>query len=245
VLIQIAATGMAATLAAGGCAYAANWPTSQIFGKTIVAGRDPREVALTFDDGPNGDLTLRLLDVLAKHEVKASFFMIGDFVKLQPAVVRAVHDAGHLIGNHTMTHPGLLWLRPASVYQELTGCNRLIEDATGQAVRYFRPPYGARRPDILKTARSLGLTPVMWNVTCYDWNPGCNSNFILRHARKGHTANQREGRGSNILLHDGGHGALGTDRNASVTATDTFLSELRRPPLKRSHVRFITPESWT
>lgn len=235
----MAATGMAASLAAGAYAYAANWPTSQLFGKTIVAGRDPAEIALTFDDGPNGALTLRLLEVLARQEARAAFFMIGRFVQQQPDIVRAVRDAGHLIGNHTVSHPVLLWQRPARVFEELATCNQALEDLLGQPVRYFRPPHGSRRPDILRTAESLGLTPVMWNVTCFDWSSR-EPEFIVRKARRGIAGNTRRSRGSNILLHDGGHIAAGADRNATVTATDTLLKIL-----SGSGVRFVTPDVWS
>lgn len=237
-LIQLAAAGTAAGLAAGACAYAANWPTSQLFGRTIVAGRDAAEIALTFDDGPNGASTLRLLEILARHNARASFFMIGKFVRQQPEVVRAVRDAGHLVGNHTMNHPALLWQKPLRVLEELTTCNHLLEDVLGQAVRYFRPPYGSRRPDVLKTAASLGLAPVMWNVTCYDWNHR-DPNFIVERARRGIASAKRRGDGSNILLHDGGHESIGMDRSATVTATDTLLAQLTG-----TGVRLVTPDIW-
>ena len=109
----IAVTAMAAgVLAAGAYAYAGMWPTSQIFGRCVVAAKKPWQIALTFDDGPNDPDTFRLLEVLAKHRVRATFFMIGRFVKQRPEIVRAVAAEGHLIGNHTMTHP-LLMIRRA------------------------------------------------------------------------------------------------------------------------------------
>ncbi|MGB6304770.1 MAG: polysaccharide deacetylase family protein, partial [Acidobacteriaceae bacterium] len=102
----IAVTAVAAgVLAAGAYAYAGMWPTSQIFGRCVVAAKNPRQIALTFDDGPNDPDTYRLLDVLAKYGVRATFFMIGRFVQERPEIARAVAAAGHLIGNHTMTHP--------------------------------------------------------------------------------------------------------------------------------------------
>src|SRR5580698_1262167 len=104
-LTKLVSAGLLTGLAAGAYAYAANWPTSQIFGRTILVGSDIHQVALTFDDGPNDPYTLQLLDLLARHEVRATFFLIGSFVRRHPEIARAVHQAGHLLGNHTMGHP--------------------------------------------------------------------------------------------------------------------------------------------
>ena len=102
-LPEIATAGLTtASLAAGGYAYAAMWPTSKIFGPSIVAGFDPAEFALTFDDGPNDRCTIQLLDILARHEVRATFFMIGRFVRRRRDLVRAVRDAG-------LSHPRCRW----------------------------------------------------------------------------------------------------------------------------------------
>ena len=98
-----------AVAAGGTLAYAALHPQSQLFGRTLIAGDDPSEIALTYDDGPNDAATMQLLEVLARHNVCASFFMIGGFVRQRPEIARAVHAAGHLVGNHTMTHPWLAW----------------------------------------------------------------------------------------------------------------------------------------
>ena len=121
-----AAAGAAAVLAAaaGVFAYAAMVPSSQFFGHTLIAPRNkpggPGELALTFDDGPNPACTPRLLDVLAAHNVRATFFMIGSFAEREPALVRRVHDAGHLIGDHSWSHPNLALTAAAKVAEELT-----------------------------------------------------------------------------------------------------------------------------
>ncbi len=130
----------AGVLAAGAYAYAGMWPTSQIFGRCVVAAKNPRQIALTFDDGPNDPDTYRLLEVLAKHGVRATFFMIGRFVRERPEIARAVAAAGHLIGNHTMTHPLLLIRPPQVVRQELRDCNDALEDALGRRFAGFAHP---------------------------------------------------------------------------------------------------------
>jgi peptidoglycan/xylan/chitin deacetylase (PgdA/CDA1 family) len=217
--------------------YASIWPTSQFFGRTLIAGSDPDELALTFDDGPNDAATPELLDVLAKRQIRATFFMMGSFARQRPEIVRRVAAAGHLIGNHTMSHPRLA-LQPArTVRQQLADCTETLEDLTGNAIRFFRPPFGSRRPVVLQIAADLGLTPVMWNVTCYDWTPNGSDN-ILRRLNAGIASNGKRGRSSNILLHDGGHRAMGTYRMDTVRAVEQALGAA---PSER---RWVTVDAW-
>ena len=222
--VAACAAGAAALgLAVGGCAYASLWPTSQIFGRTLIAGDDGNEVALTFDDGPNDVATPQLLEVLARHEARATFFNMGNFARERPEIVRQVVAAGHVLGNHSMSHPRLSTQSAARVRQELAECSAVLEDITGVAVKFFRPPFGARRPYVLRAARELGLTPVTWNVTGYDWNP-IGVEGILKNLDAGIARNLRRGRGSNLLLHDGGHRAMGTARMDTVRAVDRLLT---------------------
>ena len=230
--------GVFAGLAAGGYFYAGLFPTSQLFGRTLLAGSDVHELALTFDDGPNDPYTFQLLEILARHQVRAIFFMVGNFVRQRPDIARAVRQAGHMIGNHTMSHPSLMWERPAKVREELAGCNATIEDTIGERVEWFRPPFGARRPDVLQTARELGLTPVMWNVTAHDWDATDPSALEAR-IRRGIQDNQRRGRASNILLHDGGHLEIGTDRSVTVRTVATLLDSW-----SGTEQRLVTIDTW-
>jgi peptidoglycan/xylan/chitin deacetylase (PgdA/CDA1 family) len=226
----------AAGLAAGGYLYAGMWPTSQLFGRTILAGGDASEFALTYDDGPNDFCTEAILEVLARYQVRATFFVIGRFVRQRGELMRRIRAAGHLLGNHTMTHPVLLIQSPTRVREELAGTNAAIEDALGERVHYFRPPHGARRPDVLRTAHELGLTPVLWNAMGHDWKP-TTAEAVLASLDKGIRRNLRSGRGSNLLLHDGGQAGIGQDRSATVTATELLLS-------RAANVRFVTVDAW-
>jgi peptidoglycan/xylan/chitin deacetylase (PgdA/CDA1 family) len=237
-LRQVISASLITGFAAGAYAYAAQSPTSQIFGRTVLAGTDIHEVALTFDDGPNDPYTLELLELLARHQARAIFFLIGDFVRRRPDIARAVRQAGHLVGNHTMSHPSLMWERPARVREELAGCTAAIEDATGEAVKYFRPPFGARRPDVLRTARELGLTPVMWNITAHDWD-ATNAQALASRVQRGIQTNQLRRRGSSVLLHDGGHRELGTDRSVTLSATRLLLDSW-----VGSGLRIVTVDAW-
>ena len=204
----------------------------------MVAGSDPDEIALTYDDGPNDAATERLLEVLAHHDIRATFFLIGEFVRQRPALVRSITAGGHIVGNHTMTHPWLSWQSAARIRQELAGCNALLEDTLGGPVRFFRAPHGARRPVVLKIARELGLTAVQWNITAFDWNP-IAADEILSNVTQGIERNRSCKRASNVLLHDGGHHGIGQPRMASVEATDLLIQRY-----KPAGMRFVTVADW-
>ncbi len=221
-----AGAAVAGIAAAGLCTYAALSAGSQIFGRTLIANRNPNEIALTFDDGPNDPYTGQLLEILAERQVRATFFMIGRFVRQRPDIVRAVQAAGHLIGNHTMTHPWLVVESPAKVRQELADCNTALEDVLGERVSYFRPPHGSRRPDVLRAARELGLIPVMWNVIGNDWQVGIPAEDVLGRVEKGIRRNRRAGWGSNIVLHDGGQAGIGQNRSPTVEAVRRLVPKL-------------------
>src|SRR5436190_24027732 len=113
-------TGVAALAAAGGAVYHSMAPRSQLYGTTFIGTPGSgKQLALTYDDGPNDPDTLRLLDVLAKHEVKATFFVIGRYVEQRPDIVQRIVKEGHEIGNHTYTHPVLSLCDGANVRGEL------------------------------------------------------------------------------------------------------------------------------
>jgi peptidoglycan/xylan/chitin deacetylase (PgdA/CDA1 family) len=232
---SVAAVAAGAGLAAGAWFYAALYPTSQLFGRVVIAGDDPAELALTYDDGPNPSATPRLLEVLARHEVRATFFLIGEYVRRQPALAREIAAAGHAIGNHTMTHPWLSYQSAARIRGEIAGGNAAIEDVIGVEVRLFRPPHGARRPVVFRIAEELGLATVNWNIITHDWRVQPPES-IVRKVRNGLRRNRAYGRGSNVLLHDG---AMDQPRMPTVLATETVIADA-----KAQAMRFVTPEAW-
>jgi peptidoglycan/xylan/chitin deacetylase (PgdA/CDA1 family) len=237
-LLPLAIAGTSTSLAVGGYYYAALWPQSRFFGHAILAGSNPAEVALTYDDGPNEPYTHQLLEVLARHQIRASFFLIGHFAKRRPQVVKAVHQAGHLIGSHTVHHPRLMYSSRKRIRAELAESTAILEDATGERIRYFRPPFGARRPELFHILREMNQVPVMWNVSAGDWKARSAAEIEGR-IERGILRNQRRRRGSNILLHDGSHTAFGVDRRRTVTATANLLALAPRGGL-----RFVTVDAW-
>lgn len=217
-MLALAAAVSAAAVAAG---YQSMAPTGQWYGRTFTGlPRGSRQLALTFDDGPNDPHTLRLLEVLAKHEVRATFFLIGKYVQQRPEVAREIVQAGHLVGNHTFSHPLLIFKTPAEIKQQLLDCRAALQDAVGEHSNLFRPPFGGRRPAVLRIARDLGLETIMWSVTGYDWN--APSAELIEKKVEG----QIRG-GDVILLHDGGHRQMATDRSRTVTATDRLIARYK------------------
>ncbi|HST77179.1 MAG TPA: polysaccharide deacetylase family protein [Verrucomicrobiae bacterium] len=212
-----------AAAAAGYAGYATMAPESQLYGRTLTHGSDPSQMALTYDDGPNHPHTQHLLDLLAEHQAKATFFLIGRYVQQRPDLVRAIRSAGHVIGNHTESHPNLIFTSAEQVKNQLESCSKALQDATGEATPWFRPPFGGRRPDVLRTARRLGLEPVMWSVTGYDWSAR-SSEAIVNNVTKQVEGRSRK-RGEIVLLHDGGHLAFGADRRFTIEATRMLLEK--------------------
>lgn len=216
--IAVASAASAAAVAAG---YQSMAPTGQWYGRTFTGlRRGSRQLALTFDDGPNDPHTLRLLEVLAKHGVHATFFLIGRFAQQRPDIAREIAAAGHIIGNHTFSHPLLIFKSQSEIRREISQCRAALEDAVGSHSNLFRPPFGGRRPAVLRVTRELGLEPVMWNVTGYDWN-AASSDAIERQI------NKRVRGGDVILLHDGGHKQVGADRSKTVMAVDRLIAHYK------------------
>ena len=232
------AAGLSAlALLAGGTAYAARWPTSQLFGRTLIDARETSNsvhtIALTYDDGPSNRNTPALLDILQKANVRATFFLIGNHVRRHPALARRIAELGHTIGNHTDMHPDLARQTPARIRQELSRCQQTIMDATGITPTLFRPPYGSRKPAVLRIARELQLTPVLWNITAEDWKPHAPGTLLFNISR-GMVRNRIRHRTRNVLLHDASH----LDGTTPQPRIDTL--DLTTALLRRSDLRFVT-----
>ena len=219
-MVGLALSGVGA-VAAGAAGYQSMAPTGQWYGRTYSGGNSKsKQIALTYDDGPNDRDTQGLLEVLAKHQAQATFFLVGRYVQQRPDIVRQIARAGHVVGNHTFTHPLLTFKSEGEIRRELSDCRAALEDAVGEHSNLFRPPFGGRRPGVLRIVREMGLEPVMWNITGYDWN-GPPAGVIER------KVSRRICGGDVILLHDGGHKAMGADRSQTVTATDHLIARYK------------------
>lgn len=220
-MLGTALTGAASLAAAVAVGYQSMAPTGQWYGRTFTGlARGAKQLALTYDDGPNDPHTLRLLEILSKHQVHATFFLIGRYVQQRLEIVREIAQAGHIVGNHTVTHPLLIFKSESAIRRELSDCSSALQDAIGEHSNLFRPPFGGRRPAVLRIARELGLEPIMWNVTGYDWNAppaAVIERKVTRQIRGGDV----------ILLHDGGHEHMGADRAQTVVATDRLIARYK------------------
>lgn len=159
---------------------------------------DARTLHLTFDDGPD-EATPALLDLLDQHGVKATFFLIGAKARERPDLVRAIAAAGHTIGQHTDTHPDA-WRTPApAVLAEMERATATLEDITGQAVRWMRPPYGRFTSTMRSWCRARGQRIAMWDVMPGDFLSSTTATDVLRRTLR------LVRPGSVLVLHEGGH----------------------------------------
>lgn len=199
-----------------------------LFGKRIFAG-DPdgervvekpvsspgcsavRELALTFDDGPNRIYTRELLDGLRERGVKASFFLVGENIAGNEELVRQMAEDGHLIGVHCMTHVDLARQPIEKSVEEIERTAGQIEAITGKRPDYIRPPYGSWSTELQE---KISMTPVFWDVDTLDWKNRNAARIVTHICRNAalHTV---------ILMHD----AYQSSVDAALQAIDTLAAE--------------------
>jgi peptidoglycan/xylan/chitin deacetylase (PgdA/CDA1 family) len=182
-------------------------------------------VSFTFDDGPNPPDTLRLLQVLRRHQVRAVFCLWGEHVRQYPDVVRRIAAEGHVLCNHSMNHDDLSTKTPEEIRADLVATSALIREVVPYAqIPYFRAPYGAwgQSPQI---AAELRMQPLGWRLAIADWEPP-GTNVLVQRLREGITP------GAVVLMHDGGG-----DRSQTVQAVNRIIPELRA-----ENYRFTLPE---
>jgi peptidoglycan-N-acetylglucosamine deacetylase len=225
-----------ALTAAAALAYGARHPRAQLFGRTIFRTNSARKLALTFDDGPNPAITPKLLDLLDRYNAKATFFVIGRYVRECPELVQETAARGHDVGNHTELHPNLLWLNPTKVRVELRLCHDAIRGVLGVPPKWFRPPFGFRNPWVIPAARELGYRTVMWTLLPGDWREKPAEWLIPRlqpiadHAQRslGNGSKPATARTGDVLcLHDGAHRELNGDRSRTLAALEHWLPRWR------------------
>ena len=196
------------------------------------AATPTKTICLTFDDGPNGVATTRVLEVLRRYHIQATFFLIGKNVERDPALARRIVQEGHLVGNHSYGHENLLAFQSAKhIRENLERTNHLIRDATGVSPHYFRPPNGLMTARLQQVCNELGLTPVGVHIFVNDSfmaNPQRIATKVLRRIRGGTYI---------VVLHDG----LGTMNAPSRTIIAEALERLI-PELTKQGYRWMTPE---
>ena len=194
--------------------------TYQLMGKEKI-------VALTFDEGPHPIYTPQILDILDQYQAKATFFMIGNRMEQYPDIVRDVSARGHLIANHTYTHPyNLRTLSPEKLKWEVDQCQQNMQTIAGQNTYLFRPPRGILNQEIIKIVQDKGYTIVLWGICTFNRKaptPEMMANRVIKQAHPGQI----------VLLHDGR-----TDfRWKDVVATRLIVASL-----SRQGYRFVTLE---
>jgi peptidoglycan/xylan/chitin deacetylase (PgdA/CDA1 family) len=211
--------GSASLLAGAAGIYHATYSVrSQWLGRTDWRGRtDSQAVALTFDDGPGPD-TERILDVLAEHQVCATFFMIGRHVERFPQIAKRIVGSGHEIGNHSYSHPIYLYRGARETSRQLERTQGVIATTAGISPKLARPPCGVRTPAYFRAARRLGLRTVQWDVTGFDWKRRSGEQIAHDVLRKVRT-------GSIVLLHDGDSEGK-RDRRETVVALPLIIEGL-------------------
>jgi len=220
--------GTTGLLAAGGLlAHAVRGRAATVFGPSVYHGnRERPAIALTFDDGPS-ESTPALLRILARHNVPATFFMLGQNVERLPAVAQRVAAAGHEIGNHTDSHPRFDFCSGDFIYRELAAAQEKILRHTGVTPRLFRAPYGVRWFGLRSAQERLQLLGVMWGTIGPDWKwpaPRVVRLFLDR-ARHGDI----------FCLHDGRTTETAPNISTTLAAVDAII-----PAMKERGLRFET-----
>ncbi len=186
----------------------------------------PNCVALTFDDGPAAS-TAALLDILDRHHVDATFFVLAPSARSHPDLIRRMRAAGHTIGNHTSSHPDLRTRSAEQVRWEIGEGSRAIAETAGANPRFLRPPYGATNQTVTDAARAAGQSLVLWDVDTLDWqhrNPDTTCRTAVDQARAG----------SIVLMHD--------IHPTTVAAVDCVISGLRAKGLNPVSLDQMIPQ---
>jgi peptidoglycan/xylan/chitin deacetylase (PgdA/CDA1 family) len=177
-------------------------------------------VAITFDDGPHPQGTPLVLEILREAAAPATFFLAGEQVARRPSLAAEIVAAGHRVELHCHRHRNQLRLTPGRLLDDAERGRAAIEEATGQAVRDYRPPYGIFSASGLRAIRRRGWRPVLWSLWGRDWRRGATARSIAERATSGAAA------GDILLLHDADHYSAGGSWSRTAAALPAILDEL-------------------
>jgi peptidoglycan/xylan/chitin deacetylase (PgdA/CDA1 family) len=224
VSVRAAATLAAVVTVGVTCWVGANSPTVTWFGSQVSHGpRDGREVAITFDDGPDDPYTLEIARILDARGAKGTFFMVGKALDRRPDIARALRADGHLLGNHSYHHDEWRWLDPR--YPELDRTQTAFRHNLGVCPTFYRAPHGQHTPFLAHVVGDHGMTMVGWEVSSGDWSTR-DAGLVARRTL------DKVKPGSIIVLHDGLDGSVTADRSVLVRAVPMILDGLERRGLK-------------
>ena len=213
-------TTAACLLAAAGMFYVVNHPA--IVGASATTRqlpiycvqRDQKMLSISFDAAWGNEDTQELIDILAQYNVKATFFVVGEWVDKYPESVKALHDAGHEVMNHSNDHAHMTQLSKEEIVADVEACNDKIEAVTGVRPTLIRPPYGEYDDNVITAIRSIGMEPIQWDVDSLDWKDLSAQEITKRVTSKVQA-------GSIVLFHNA---ALHTPE-ALPTILETLLQE--------------------
>ena len=168
-------TGVACLLVAAGMFYVVNHPaivgaaatTRQL--PIYCVQRDQKMLSISFDAAWGNEDTQMLIDILERYQIKATFFVVGEWVDKYPESVKALSDAGHEVMNHSDDHAHFTKLSRDEIIDNINACNDKIEAVTGVRPTLFRPPYGEYDDNVVTAVRSMGMEPIQWDVDSLDW----------------------------------------------------------------------------
>jgi peptidoglycan-N-acetylglucosamine deacetylase len=226
---RLAGAAIGLGISAFGIAYGVTAPRVQWFVPTRFRGRsETPSFALTFDDGPDPIVTPKVLALLAAHEVKATFFLVGQAAEQHPEIVRQLTSAGHALGSHTYSHSnGFHFLRSRAMAEEIARGERAIAAVVGHAPRYFRPPQGLRVPTLRDALTHLDAAPL-----CVTWSGRALDTTLRSSTRIEQRLRKALRPGAILTLHDGTAYGGHNDRAGMLRALDALLIESKRRGLR-------------
>jgi peptidoglycan/xylan/chitin deacetylase (PgdA/CDA1 family) len=184
-----------------------------------------KKVALTFDDGPNGKYTLKALEVLKEHDIRACFFLLGKNVERDPQTALRVKEAGHVIGNHSYNHPHFKDISLTQALQQIERTEEIFRQFLDIKPEYIRAPYGEYSVELEKTLKEKGYTLVGWDCCAEDWKNPSPTLIVTRITLKAKD-------NSIILLHDGASIRMGESRIRTVQALPDIIKTLKANDFK-------------